>query len=138
MTGAAVTFPYIQLPDPPPTLRPMLPIVLERGTATVNELGLVDSGADTSIMPFDVGLRLGIDWNSQVVIPTLGGILAGYAARGVVLLATVAPFPLVRLAFAWVQKNDVPVILGQVNFFMEFDVAFYRHKATFEIEPHAP
>jgi hypothetical protein len=41
----------------------------------------------------------------------------------------------VRLAFAWIRANDVPLILGQTNFFMEFDVCFYRSKLEFEVTP---
>lgn len=38
----------------------------------------------------------------------------------------VASFPPVERAFAWTQATDVPMILGQVNFFVEFDVCFFR------------
>jgi hypothetical protein len=116
----------------------MLPIALERGTITRSELGLVDSGADTSILPFDVGLLFGLDWNSQPILPSLGGILSGVPARGVILSGSVGSFHPVRLAFAWVRKNDIPLILGQANFFMEFDIAFYRHRSFFRIEPRTP
>ena len=47
----------------------------------------------------------------------------------------VASFPPVEFAFAWTQATDVPMILGQVNFFMEFDVCFFRSQAAFEITP---
>ena len=138
MTGAALTFPYVLLPGPPPTLRPMLPIVLERGMIKRNELGLVDSGADTSILPYDIGLQLGLDWNSHPTLPPIGGILTGVTACGVILRAIVGSFLPVRLAFAWVRKNDIPLILGQANFFMEFDIAFYRHRSFFQVEPRTP
>ena len=45
-----------------------------------------------------------------------------------------AIFVLVRLAFAWVNVENAPFILGQTNFFMEFDVHFYRSRLEFEIE----
>jgi hypothetical protein len=47
----------------------------------------------------------------------------------------VGGFPAVRLAFAWAQTDAVPVALGQVNFFMEFDVCFYRSRSSFEVRP---
>jgi hypothetical protein len=31
--------------------------------------------------------------------------------------------------------RNVPLILGQVNFFMEFDICFYRSQLQFEISP---
>ena len=44
-----------------------------------------------------------------------------------------ARFPPVRLAFAWTLEENVPLILWQVNFFLEFDVCFSRSQGTFEI-----
>jgi hypothetical protein len=98
----------------------------------------VDSGADVSILPFNLGNQLGLVWNAQPLLPDLGGILTGVPARGAVLDATVNPFPAVQLAFAWVQKDDIPLILGQANCFMEFDVGFYRDHGVFRVEPHTP
>lgn len=49
--------------------------------------------------------------------------------------AWVGEFEPVRLAFAWVKGKDVPLILGQTNFFMEFNVCFYRSKLEFEVMP---
>ncbi|HID51293.1 MAG TPA: hypothetical protein EYP41_04545 [Anaerolineae bacterium] len=54
------------------------------------------------------------------------------------MTAQVDEFSPVRLAFAWVKSDNVPLILGQTNFFMEFDVCFYRSKMTFEINPALP
>lgn len=138
MTSNAATFPYMPLPGPPPTLRPMLPITLSNGTVSLNELGLVDSGGDVSILPYDLGRQLGLNWSSQPPIPLVGGILKGVPVRGAILDAAVHTFPKVRLGFVWIQKNDIPLVLGQMNFFLEFDCAFYRHRGIFRIEPHSP
>ncbi len=66
---------------------------------------------------------------------SLTGNLAQYEARAVLLQAAVGQFQPVQLVFAWTQARDVPLILGQVNFFMEFDVCFYRSRLQFEIVP---
>lgn len=42
-------------------------------------------------------------------------------------------FATTKLAFAWTQAENVPLILGQTNFFLEFEVCFYRAKGQFEI-----
>jgi hypothetical protein len=39
------------------------------------------------------------------------------------------------LAFAWVKSDQVPLILGQMNFFNEFQVCFERYNLEFEIIP---
>ena len=63
------------------------------------------------------------------------GNLASVEARVVVLSAVVGSFPPVRLAFAWARTDAVSVILGQVNFFMEFDVCFFRSRGLFDVRP---
>jgi hypothetical protein len=40
-------------------------------------------------------------------------------ARVLVVSAVVGSFPPVKLAFAWTQSGSVPVVLGQINFFLE-------------------
>ena len=34
-------------------------------------------------------------------------------------------------------EPDVPVILGHLNFFAEFNACFYRHELAFELHPRA-
>jgi len=63
----------------------------------------------------------------------LSGNLANQEARGVILIGIIEAFQAVQLVFAWTRNDDVPLILGQVNFFMTFDVCFFRTDALFEI-----
>lgn len=61
--------------------------------------------------------------------------MAESEARGLVLIGLIEGFSPVRLAFAWSQSNRIPVILGQTNFFLEFDIRFCRSQTFFEITP---
>ena len=97
-------------------------------------MGLIDSGAAINVLPYDVGLQLGAIWEQQTTPLRLTGNLAAAEARGLVVLANVGPFPPVRLALAWTQARTVPLILGQVNFFLEFDVCFFRSRSVFEVK----
>ena len=63
----------------------------------------------------------------------LGGNLARFEARALVVKANVEEFPAVDLAFAWTQDKYAPLILGHMNFFLAFDVCFYRSDSAFEI-----
>lgn len=47
--------------------------------------------------------------------------------------AIVGQFKPVRLVFAWTQAKNLPLILGQVNFFIEFDVCFSRSQLSFDV-----
>jgi len=103
----------------------------------VQASGLIDSGSTLNVLPFDIGLQLGAVWDEQTVPVRLGGNLAASEARGLVLLGQIEGFSPVRLAFAWSQSNRIPVILGQTNFFLEFDVRFCRSQMFFEIAPRS-
>lgn len=98
---------------------------------------MLDTGASVNVLPYDIGLQLGVVWEEQTVPIQLSGNLAQTEARGLVLSATVAQFPSVLLAFAWMQSREAPLILGRMNFFVEFDVCFYRADLAFELRPRA-
>jgi hypothetical protein len=115
-------------------LAPILPLTLAT-TRSVAVSGLLDTGATASVLPYSHGIELGFDWDQQRTSVQLGGNLASAEARVVAVSAVVGSFAPVRLAFAWARTDDVPVILGQVNFFAEFDVCFFRARRSFEIRP---
>jgi hypothetical protein len=138
MTPPAQSFPYVARDSSlgNASLAPMLPLTLI-GSKIAATSGLVDSGAAVNVLPFAMGTQLGLDWDQQTRSVELSGNLASVEARVVVLSAVVGSFPLVRLAFAWARTDAVSVILGQVNFFMEFDVCFYRSRGVFEVRPRS-
>jgi hypothetical protein len=76
---------------------------------------------------------VGAVWEQQTTPVNLSGNLAACEARALIVSAVVGKFPAVRLAFAWAKTDAVSVLLGQVNFFMEFDVCFYRSRLMFEV-----
>ena len=117
------------------TRLPYLPLTLLYGEQSVAVRGLLDSGATVSVLPYQIGLALGAVWEEQETRVKLTGNLSREEARALVVRGSVGEYPAVRLAFAWTRSREVPLILGQVNFFMEFDVCFYRSQLRFEIAP---
>jgi len=116
---------------------PRLPLMLRYGQQQIAEVGLVDSGATVNVLPYGVGVRLGAVWNERKATIRLAGNLGNFAAMPLIVTAEVGDFAPVRLAFAWTQAENVSLILGQMNFFMEFDVCFFRSKFEFEVNPKA-
>ncbi|MBL8888876.1 MAG: hypothetical protein JNL67_02785 [Planctomycetaceae bacterium] len=135
MIPEAARYPYAEIDPsfPSASALPYLPITLERDGKFVSVSALEDSGAALSVMPYDLGVRLGAVWEQQTVPVRLAGNLADSDARALVVMARIGQFPPVRLAFAWTRNKHMPVLLGQVNFFMEFDVCFLRSQSVFEI-----
>ena len=99
----------------------------------VDAIGLVDSGATVNVLPYCVGLALGALWTAQRATLRLAGNLAHVPAQPLIVSASIADFAPVQLAFAWTQAEELPLILGQVNFFMAFEVCFFRAQSLFEL-----
>ena len=136
MTASVQQYPYVPR-DPSlgnASLAPMLPLTLI-GAQSVSTSGLLDSGAAVNVLPYALGVQLGFAWDQQTRSLQLSGNLASVEARIVVLSAVVGNFAPVRLALGWARTDAVSVILGQVNFFMEFDVCFFRNRGLFEVRP---
>lgn len=115
---------------------PRIPLILSYQNRSVEVVGLVDSGATVNVLPYEVGLKLGSTSDRKAVIQ-LAGNLGGQPAMPLFAMADVEGCGSVRLAFAWARAENIPVILGQTNFFMEFDVCFYRSKIEFDVNPKA-
>lgn len=139
MTTESEQYPFV-LRDQrlgPASFAPFLPITLV-SAKSITLSGLLDTGATVNVLPYAVGEQLGGVWDDQTTVVTLSGNLAACEARALVVSAVIGRFPSVRLVFAWAKTDDVPVLLGQVNFFMEFDVCFYRSRSVFDVRPKAP
>lgn len=97
---------------------------------------LIDSGAALNILPFDMGIELGLNWEKQTFPIELGGVLKNSQAYAVLLDARIAELQPAQLAFAWINKSsaEIRLLLGQVNFFQEFNVYFYGNEQFFEVE----
>lgn len=114
---------------------PYLPLTLISNDKSLNTEGLLDTGASVNVLPYQLGLQLGLIWEDETLSVLLAGNLARFEARAVIVDAQVSSFPIVNLAFAWTQAPNVPLILGQANFFFDFDVCFFRARSEFEVCP---
>jgi hypothetical protein len=131
-------FRYSSADNTPTGLMPRLSMILHYGNQSMEVRGLLDTGAAINLLPYSLGIQLGAVWGEESTVVPLVGSLGNYEAHPLVLLATHpqlnANSP-IRLAFAWIQTDDVPIIFGQMNFFLEFDVCFYRSQSIFEVNP---
>ena len=62
-----VRFPYIDVdPAHPGASRlPYVPLTFSNGQATVALSGLLDTGATVNVLPYPVGIQLGLVWTQQ-------------------------------------------------------------------------
>ncbi|MBE9010647.1 retroviral-like aspartic protease [Pseudanabaenaceae cyanobacterium LEGE 13415] len=112
-----------------------LPLTLRYHNSSVEVAGLVDTGSSVNVLPFQVGIELGAVWSQNLPSLRLSGNLAPAQAKAIKVLADIGSFSAIEMVFAWSQADDVPLILGRMNFFLMFDVCFYRSQMLFEIRP---
>lgn len=116
---------------------PQIPLTLTYRNTSIEVLALLDTGASVNVLPYSVGLQLGAIWEEQAMDVTLAGNLASIAAKGLLVSTRIRDLDPVRLVFAWSQSDNVPLLLGRMNFFREFDVCFYRSQLIFEVRPRS-
>ena len=83
MNTGAEQFPFVAR-DPTlgaASLAPMLPLTLVT-SATVVTSGLLDTGAAVNVLPYEIGMKLGLNWDGQTTPIRLTGNLASVEARG--------------------------------------------------------
>ncbi|PSB54990.1 aspartyl protease family protein [Chamaesiphon polymorphus] len=114
---------------------PKMPLTLTYRESSIDIVALLDTGASVNVLPYRLGVQLGAAWEEQTMAVTLAGNLASTEARGLLVSAQIGNFNPVRLVFAWSKSDDVPLLLGRMNFFIEFDVCFYRSQLFFEVCP---
>jgi hypothetical protein len=131
----AVRFPYIAVQNTRGTssLRPLVPLTIGYRGKSVEAMGLLDTGSDVNVLPYKLGIDLGISWDDQKIAVSLGGNMSKSEARGIILTTKINGIEPVQLAFAWTRIDNIPLVLGQINFFAEFDVCFYRAQGSFEV-----
>ncbi len=134
MSARRERYPFVQR-DPAAgavSLAPLLPFRLRLAAREERVVGLIDTGAAVSVLPWSVGIRLGGEWDAAAPL-TLTGNLGFAEARALLVGALVGGFSPRRLVFAWSKSDAVPVLLGQTNFLVEFDIYLSRSSQWFEV-----
>ncbi len=128
--------PFTTIGSDPGTLMPRLPLEIAFGDRSVRVAATVDSGASVNVLSYDVGLALGAVWEEQRYSGPLAGNLKNTESRALAVTCTIRGLDGaidISLLFAWASSDSVPVLLGQTNFLMEFNVCFYRSQNFFEV-----
>jgi hypothetical protein len=112
---------------------PMLPMQLQSKDQAFEEIALVDSGAEMSVLPYDMGLRLGLDWEKAQMGTGLAGRVKPEDSRFVFIDLSVESFKPFKNIFLWVKMNNMRLIVGQANFLAHFDVLLSARKQEFTL-----
>jgi len=102
--------------------RPFLPVTIRYGQAEIQTMALLDSGADINVLPYQLGLELGADWDTPSVIEDLQGLGGGVEAKRIVADLHVESWPSTRQILAWARDDGIAELLDQWSLFEMLDV----------------
>lgn len=117
---------------------PYLPLQLSHQGKALHAEGMIDTGSTVNVLPYDLGIQLGLQWDNFNIELELAGNLRNVESRAVLLNASIGDFPNVLLSFAWAKTPNIPLILGHINFLREFEICFYSAYSYFELRPKRP
>lgn len=106
-----------------PVWRPLADVALRNADAVVECEMLVDSGADMTLIPYQIGLELGYQVGPEEIreVRGIGDTVVPYVLREAVL--TVGSTE-ARIRVAWALVDEVSVIMGRLDVFDRFRVEF--------------
>ncbi|MBI2667875.1 aspartyl protease family protein [Candidatus Woesearchaeota archaeon] len=136
-----ITFNYktIERPDPfPSESAPAIPITLIGSKDKIDIIGLLDSGADYSVIPKDMAEILGLDLSSKS--EEIGGIGGNVKAIKTKMKINISKgrenytFLIGVYAVEDDMKDDFPILIGREDFFDKFKITFIESKKKIYIK----
>jgi len=117
--------------------RPMINVVLINGTKSRTQKGLIDSGADYTLLSSSIAKDLGINYKLGIHDVTLGienRPLTTYYCELEIAIPGIDNSNFTSLV-GFVESGSVGILLGQKGFFDKFNIKFSKQNNYFEIDP---
>ncbi len=127
-----IIFPYIseKASITPFILRPLARVTMINGAKKITQEMYIDSGADITLIPFSVGSAMGFEIGKAEEIKQIGGV--GGSKISVVIRKI--PMRIGEKEFecriAWCLSEDVPMLLGRMDVFREFEILFTEREES--------
>jgi predicted aspartyl protease len=115
--------------------QPLYPVTIRVGTEMFTDDMLVDSGADFCLIPFHIGLQLGLSLSVGEPVLQADGIggSVSYAIKNMLLEIDGIS---IQTPVAWVQdKNCYDLIIGREVIFDHFDIEFKQADEVIIFKP---
>ena len=105
-------------------LRPVADVILEANNRRVEVVMYIDSGADITMIPLEIGKALGLKQNPDDEILEIRGV----SGSGVPYILKRANIILgdkkLKIRLAWALIEEVPLLLGRMDTFPKFKITF--------------
>jgi len=105
-------------------LRPVADVILKANNCTIEVVMYIDSGADLTMVPLEVGKALGFKQYPRDEILEIRGV----SGSGVPYVLKKANIILngekLKIRLAWALIEEVPLLLGRMDIFPKFKIIF--------------
>ena len=117
-------------------LRPIATVGLEVNHRKIETPMYIDSGADITMVPLNLGRALGFKQTPSDKIYEIRGVSGG----GVAYILKTAYLTIgkhrFKIRLAWALIEEVPILLGRMDIFPRFKIAFDERKEVVSFAPH--
>jgi len=116
--------------------RPVANVILENDGLQVETSMYIDSGADVTMIPLRFGRALGLKQTASDIIRELRGISGSgipYLLKEIVLILNGEKL---TARIAWTLVEEVPLLLGRVDVFNQFQIIFDERKGWVDFKKH--
>lgn len=80
-----IRFPYMATENDPTGLLPRLSLTFSYEGHSIEVVALLDTGSAVNVLPYSLGLALGVKWNEQQISVPLVGSLGNAEAKAITM-----------------------------------------------------
>jgi hypothetical protein len=116
--------------------RPVANVILENNGSQVETSMYIDSGADLTMIPLRFGRAIGLKQSSSDAIRQIRGISGSgipYLLKKIVLVLNGEKL---KARIAWALVEEVPLLLGRMDIFNQFQIIFDERKEWVDFSKH--
>lgn len=105
-------------------LRPVADVILQTDRSRIETAMYIDSGADITMIPLEIGKALGLKQKPTDEILEIKGVSGGgvpYILKKANIIFNGERF---KIRLAWALIEEVPLLLGRMDIFPKFRITF--------------
>lgn len=115
-------------------LRPVADVILEVNNRKVDVAMYIDSGADITMIPLEVGKALEFKQNPGDEILEIKGVSGGGVPYILKRANIILNGKKLKIHLAWTLIEEVPLLLGRMDIFPKFKIIFDEKKESIIFE----
>jgi len=115
-------------------LRPIADVVLESKGFKIEVPMYIDSGADISMIPLNLGKSLGFKQEKSDIIREIKGVSGAGIPYIVKKVGLILNGERLMIRIAWALVEQVPILMGRTDIFNKFRIVFNERKKYIDFE----